>query len=98
MMRCTPVRTVKMCTVMNTLRMTSAGIAPGETKVITMGLHDRMCPGMVIDQDGGEWACKYSHDNLHCEDCDGIFCEHHFNEQQDKCCECLGEIIGKEDY
>jgi len=57
-----------------------------------------MCPGMVIDQDGAQFDCKYSHDNLHCEDCDGVFCEHHFNEQQNKCCECLGEIIGREDY
>ena len=84
---------------MNTLRMTSAGIAPGETKVITMGLHDRMCPCMVIDQDGGEWACKYTHDGVDCADCGGLFCGVHFDIEKGRCIDCLGQDSPlKEDY
>ena len=63
-----------------------------------MDLHDRMCPGMVIDQDGAESDCKYSHDELICSECYGTFCDHHFYKPKGKCLDCLGEVVGKEDY
>ncbi len=78
--------------------MVSVGTAPGETKEITMGLLNFMCPGMVYDQDGGEWPCPYSADGLQCPECDGVFCDRHFADAKAKCLDCAGgEPIGKWD-
>ncbi len=89
-------------TTLKTMESIYAGIVPGETRAIMRG-HDRMCHGMVIDQDGAMFACKYAHENLKCPECEGLFCGLHSEIKEglfhNHCTDCLGgDAPLKEDY
>jgi len=51
----------------------------------------RQCGGMWIDQDGGDVDRIHRHDELYCGECDGHFCEVHYNEKFNICYDCAGD-------
>ncbi len=57
----------------------------------------KRCHGIVIDQDGGEKECKHLQEWF-CMECNGHFCDYHYDEDFNLCLGCTDKEVSIADF